>query len=78
MKKNKFQKLGLAIAFCAMSAVSVLAEGSSADSLISTAQGEVTGYISSLGTALGAVLAAGLGLKALPWVARKVGGFFRG
>lgn len=75
---KKFHKFGLAIAFCAMSAASVLAEGTSADSLISTAQGEVTGYISSLGTALGAVLAAGLGLKALPWVARKVGGFFRG
>ena len=71
------KKLAFAGLICAC-AVAVFAEGTSADALITSAQSEVSGYITGLGTALGAVLTAGLSLKALPWVARKVGGFFRG
>lgn len=75
--KKLFRKLAVyGSAF--MLAVSAFAEGSAADTLITSAQTEVTGYITALSTALAAVLTAGIALKALPWVARKVGAFFRG
>jgi len=77
MNKDMFRKAGVAVVAVGLCAISALAEGSSADSLISSAQGEVTGYITTLGTALVAVLTAGISLKALPWVARKIGSFFR-
>lgn len=73
-----FRKVGVAVGAFGLCALCALAEGSTADTLISSAQGEVTGYITSLGTALVTVLTAGISLKALPWVARKVGAFFRG
>jgi len=77
MNKDMFRKVGVAVGSFGLCVISAFAEGTSADALISSAQGEVTGYITTLGTALVAVLTAGISLRALPWVARKIGSFFR-
>lgn len=74
---NKFQKVGLALAFAAMSAGSVFAEGD-AGSLITSAQGQITTVIAALCTAAIAVVTAKIGYKIIPFVGRLIGGLFSG
>jgi len=75
-KMNKVQKIGLALAFCAM-AGAAHAEGTDATTLITTMQTTVTGLVTALLAAGAVVLVAMLGLKALPWAYSKVCAFFK-
>ena len=68
---NKARKLGLALAFAAMSGGVVLAEGSAdAASFISTAQSSITTFMGLLAVGAIAVLGVMLGYRLIPFAYR--------
>lgn len=77
-KMNKVQKVGMALAFSAMSAGSAFAEGADAASLITSAQGQIVTVIGLLSAAAIAVITAKVGYKVIPFVGRIIGGLFSG
>lgn len=70
------KKLGMLVGSLGV-AGAALAEDTAVTGFITASQTQITGYITALSVALLVVLGAALGLRALPWVYRKVCGFFR-
>ena len=77
-KMNRVQKIGLALAFCAMAGVSHAEGTADAASFITTAQTTLTTLIGALVAAALLIYAALLGYRAIGWVYSKVAAWYSG